>query len=380
MNSHPFPKHFLALFLVVTLALAAAGFGAVSVLDAPQQPEDLGPATVSNQTTTPVPPTTTPTEPTAITTVTSTTTSSPLDATLHVTLSDFDDVRTNDGQVVGLVGRLSGSLDWANARVDRADVVVRTWIPGEGWQVARRTTVDASGTGVSLAAAFGGEGFVYATGADARAFSNLEDGTTVVRDGFVAVTATLYADGERVGGARTIESFSFRVTNLAETGDGRPDLVLRGEGSDPTVFAARNAAPDIRGSGSLTVGNGGTDGGVLRITASDLTSAENGHTEPESRVDGDATSELPAALLVRVSLHHDGEVDYVVGGRDRMVAVDALDPEDFAVERSLPAGENATLLVEWYVERTAGNEIQTDSVSFDLSFALVDDDRKMLDG
>lgn len=380
-------KRLVLVVLTGTFVTVGLGFGVLSpaIIDAPSQPATLGPATLPTvDSDLPAPPDVTggtpgvggPTTP-----PTTTTTAVPLQPAITVALADLPErVASDAGTVHDVRPSLSGTLSLARpleARTD-ATVVVQTWTPESGWATVDRATATLSPgtTTVALAELRGGDTLAYASGARAAEYDNPEDGTTARRRGAVAVTVVLSRGGERLTTTGATTEFAFRVANLEDERDdgaegsiARPHLLLDRRASDPTLFRATTVAPGDRSGATLEVTNDGEAAGTLVVGVANLSSSENGWTEPEAAVDHDRESELPAHLLVRVAVHRDGDVRYLVGGTDRMVRFAALEEGSLG---SVPLGvdENATVQVEWYVEREADNEIQTDAVGVDLTVSL----------
>lgn len=378
-------KRLVLVVLTATFVTVGVGFGVVApaLLSGPTQPAALGPATLPDD---PgdltAPPRVTPQSGTAGTTTESGTAPS-VQPTIRANVSGVPGALGGyAGHVSALAVRLSGTIemDPPPASATRAMVVVQTWTPGSGWSTVDRAnaTVAPGTSSIDVATVRNGTALAYATGERAGEFDNPEDGTAVARQGSVAVTVVLFENGTRVAVDRYRTSFGFRVRNLEADGDGggggtptRPDLVLERRASDPTHFAARNVAPGQRANWTLRARNAGDARGRLVIAVANRSSAENGLTEPERRVDRDAESELPAHLLVRIAVHRGGDVTYLAGASDRMVRFEGLETGSLG-SVPLAVDENASIQVEWHVSRAAGNEIQSDAVSLDVVVSLQD--------
>ncbi|WP_135806121.1 hypothetical protein [Halorussus marinus] len=399
-----------ALVLLITgVVVAGAGFGFVGTLT------DGADEQTATPTTTPAPPdptvttqptaTTTATESTATTdasdadeaaldpetatTTTPETTTAPdpvaPNATLALSASDPPTVRNDDGAVERIAGNLTGALDWtAGANVTRVALVVQTWTPDSEWRESRRVEVEPNGSSLAVEAALGGTELVYAEGDRASEFDVDEDGANVSREGFVSVTGVLFdANGTELDRVSTVDGYAVRVINEeAPTvyafggSDGEPSVRLGDGEAAPAVLDVAGVAPGYSGEGRLAITNDGDDEGVLRASITAIAERENGLTEPERAVDDSPSSgELAAALDVRISLEDEsGEtVAYLAGDDSSYVALGSQSPEQLSARTRLDARETVDLVAEWRVDADVGNEIQSDSVSFDFNATVVDD-------
>ncbi|WP_276258506.1 SipW-dependent-type signal peptide-containing protein [Haloglomus litoreum] len=129
----------------------------------------------------------------------------------------------------------------------------------------------------------------------------------------------------------------------------------------------------------------------LWLDVLNLTGAENGMTEPESTVDSDGNSELPDAVEVR--FWYDRDCDNALDDGERLIypasgyatVADLFESAGEPIDggrrieldgqpyddgsRELP-GDGGTLCIgfEWRVPTGVGNEIQSDSLGFDLRY------------
>lgn len=161
-----------------------------------------------------------------------------------------------------------------------------------------------------------------------------------------------------------------------ETNDGNTDDGSGDGGSAPVKLAVGrvadeslrfdDAVPGSHGVVRLSARNDGPETGELSVRVRNVVDTENGLLEPErDGGDDDTEGELSSALSVRVSV---GD-DYLVGGDDEWVPLSELE----AVEpraATLSPGVARTLTVEWRVDPTAGNEIQSDVVTVDVRLVL----------
>jgi len=156
--------------------------------------------------------------------------------------------------------------------------------------------------------------------------------------------------------------------------DGQAYISVRKDGMESRFG---ELMPGDSGNVTLTVTNEGSNAGTFHVDT-EVTDFENGRTEPERDVDdsggdpGEGEGELSSNLLVRWSfVDSTGDRVYLTdGGGDDYVPIRDLD--DSQVEGgTVPAGGNGTARFEWKVPRETGNEIQSDSVRFDVDFVLV---------
>ncbi|MCO8266912.1 hypothetical protein NKF06_09995 [Haloferax sp. AB510] len=305
------------------------------------------------------------------TTTTTTTASSPApDPTLTVEAADPPTVRSADGTVGTLSGPVSGSLSWTGA-VDSVVLVVNTWVPDDGWQEERRVTLRESSP-VDIAAALGSD-VTYADGNRTAGFAATDDGEATVTTGYVSVTAVFFRGSTEV--ARTEETASFDVTveNTAGSAPEGVDLELGSGGAGVSLLDTQSVAPGSAGNSTGTLTNRGRDPGVLTLDSMPFESAENGRSGPELSADstgGTDEGELHEALAVRLRVERaNGTSAYVLG--DETTYLDFADVWNESVSLGrLDGGESLSLVVEWRIRESAGNEIQTDSVDVEFVFTL----------
>jgi len=134
---------------------------------------------------------------------------------------------------------------------------------------------------------------------------------------------------------------------------------------------ASGVVPGESGETRRAIRNTGTVAATLAVVNVSVIDRENGITAPESDVDDSPDEgELSEHLLVRLSVESpDGETVRVFGGEE-FVPLDDVTAENESVGADLGAGETATLLFEYRIPETVGNEIQSDTVSFDVGFQL----------
>jgi hypothetical protein len=145
-----------------------------------------------------------------------------------------------------------------------------------------------------------------------------------------------------------------------------------GNGTDTRVVEASSVVPGASNRSHLTVRNTGTDSGTLWLVNVSGEDYENGYTEPERGVD-DSPNEGDLSDVVELRVYHrspSGPV-YLVGSETEYVTyatVRASSREHGGGD--VPPDRARTLVIEWRLPSTVGNEVQTDRIEFDLTFAL----------
>jgi len=373
-------KRTVLILLVVALVLFGLGTGIVEMGDtAPSAgnsvstPEtrstpDPGQPTV---TVTPPEPTTLGTATTATTPETTTETSDrAVDTSLHVEAASPDDVANDHGRVGPLWGSVSGTLAW-DGSIDSVVVVVSVLAPEEGWVERERVTVRPDGDSLSLESLLDSERYRYLGAEWAASFRNPNRGTTASRTGVVGVTAVLFEDGQERTRVTDTAPYRFEVTHtggvdisVSESGDEPEDVGIgpsHGDGVLPGESASR----------SMTVKNTGRFAGTVRVFVTDVRGSENGFASPEAPVDDDQESELLEQLQLRVVVVEDDARQYVLGGPSAWVDLDQSVQKGSPITSfDLEPREDRTLVVEWRLPSSAGNEVMTDTAHWDVEFVF----------
>jgi hypothetical protein len=343
-------------------------------------------------------------------------------ATIEVTASDPADVRNDAGDVGAVSGTLGGTLTLAEG-ADRVEFVVQTRLPNGTWAVAASGTATGVPAGqLTLAPGVGGPNTTYLDAAQSDGFDVQTPGTVAVRRGAIAVTARLFVGGEVIATVTDVDGYELTVDRpapatvsfapveesatdensdsngasdpidatrrtVAQSGsesDGGPGSGS-GAGASDAGETADSTTPTTAffGAGDVVPGSAGKSAAVLEPTSAEMTTlavtvgaaidAENGVTEPESVVDetpeeGELSSELDVRIvLVRES----GDRRYVVGGADTFVplATAAGTTASMAIEPNEPV----SLVVEWRIDPTVGNEIQSDSTTASIHYRFTSD-------
>lgn len=182
-----------------------------------------------------------------------------------------------------------------------------------------------------------------------------------------------------VGVAATRAFFSNRETSTGSTFTvGTLDLKVGdadGANVEPFVISGIGASGDISGEKTWTVKNTGTLPGRLYINLRNVVNYENGCNEPEAKDDttcgnpGPGEGELGNVVVAKVSLDGSEKVSSNLNEANvAKVGTDwtALDPV------VIEGGSQKTIQIAWNTPQTGyGNEIQSDSLTFDMDFDLV---------
>jgi len=173
-----------------------------------------------------------------------------------------------------------------------------------------------------------------------------------------------------IGGGMTGAFFSDTETSNNNTFTaGSLDLLVNGSNWNRNpVITLSNLAPGTSGTayGPVLVKNNGTIDGTLTIMSSNPKNYENGCTEPEHSQDntcgnpGENEGEL--CDKINVIVYYKGAAIYD-GPLTNLSAV----YQDLG---NLSAGEEASFRIDYNVDSTAENEIQTDSCVFNIELML----------
>lgn len=197
----------------------------------------------------------------------------------------------------------------------------------------------------------------------------------VVGGGGYAASQALFTDTE------TGTDSSFTVGTL--------DMDIDGNNGDSAAFdnfEVTNIGADgtVSGGKTWTINNTGSLPGNLTLALASLVNAENGCNEPEALSDttcanpGPTEGELGAAMTVTVLLDDDGAAGpnaaTTVVSSDLATAnqgVYATDWNTNAGVVTIPAGGSVDVTMNWATTPADyGNEIQSDSLGFDVNFVL----------
>ncbi|NCN06645.1 MAG: hypothetical protein GW946_02265 [Candidatus Pacebacteria bacterium] len=156
-------------------------------------------------------------------------------------------------------------------------------------------------------------------------------------------------------------------------------------GADGTAFEEFNFTNlgvdgQVSGGKTWTIVNNGTVPGNLTLSMNDLVNNDNGCNEPEAIVDttcdnpGPGQGELGAATTTTIFLDT-GAGDVQVVSSNLATASQALYASQWVTNAgtvTIPAGGSVDVTMNWATDpNTYGNEIQSDGLTFQLQFDLV---------
>jgi len=167
-----------------------------------------------------------------------------------------------------------------------------------------------------------------------------------------------------------------RTTNANKFVAGTLDLDVSANGSVLEPFVVENIgnSPTISGSKTWTVKNTGSLPGRLLIGLQNLSNLENGCNDQEKLADPtceDLNKEgnLGSAINLKISLDGQEVAGSTLSGQNGAVIGTAWDGLTPVI---LQPGEERQVAAYWETDGSSyGNEIQGDSVNFDLNFRLV---------
>jgi predicted ribosomally synthesized peptide with SipW-like signal peptide len=140
----------------------------------------------------------------------------------------------------------------------------------------------------------------------------------------------------------------------------------------PALGTFDNMQPGDSGTGSITVKNAGTVDGYVTFKFSDFGETDGLPTEVDGTdlPDPSKPQTLGGNLGTVITVKYgDGGSKTVELGDDFFTTIMA-EIEDDEYHFALPAGESLTIEISWSIATSVGNEIQGDSLSFDIEFTL----------
>ncbi|MBP9691415.1 SipW-dependent-type signal peptide-containing protein [Candidatus Woesebacteria bacterium] len=181
-----------------------------------------------------------------------------------------------------------------------------------------------------------------------------------------------------VGALGTWAFFTATRTNSDNTFTaGTLDLSVTGDNNivnEPFVIENIGATGDISGTKTWTIENTGSLPGRLLVRLNNLANQENGCNDQEKGTepacDADTEGELGGVITLNVALNGTNVVSSTLATDQGLVIGD--DWNDTVTPLILDAGETATITMSWATdENDYGNEIQSDSLTFDSVFQLI---------
>lgn len=186
----------------------------------------------------------------------------------------------------------------------------------------------------------------------------------VATSGYLVASGALFTDTE------TTTDSSFTVGTL--------DMDVNGNnGTEFERFTVENIGADgtVNGGKTWVINNSGTLPGELTFSMADLDNIENGCNEPEALVDttcddpGPSQGELGDAITTTVTLDGTQVISSNLANASATGYATQWDTNAGTVV--IPAGGSVTVVMNWSTDpQSYGNEIQSDSLSFDLAFNL----------
>lgn len=184
-----------------------------------------------------------------------------------------------------------------------------------------------------------------------------------------------------VGGAATAGTLAFftarRTTSNNKFTAGTLDLNVssNGQAIEPFVIENIGATGDISGTKVWTVKNTGTLPGRLLVRIKNLNNEENGCNDQELEAEASCSADLIGELgnVVDLKMKLNGTQvasSFLANAQQAKIGADwkAMTP------KVLQPGEEVTVGAEWAAgENSYGNEVQSDSVKFDMDFRLIQD-------
>ncbi|HXZ29962.1 MAG TPA: hypothetical protein VEG43_02235 [Dehalococcoidia bacterium] len=161
---------------------------------------------------------------------------------------------------------------------------------------------------------------------------------------------------------------------------GKPSLKIGGDGSRTGTFNVSNLVPGSSGSGSIRPVNVGNQTGQLGISFSSVT-----NTPAVIGEYMDGSGDLGAYMEIAVYIDVNGSGDWNNGdiglkpdsttyAYPTALEYDALDNYSnitWKAIKSMTASAACDFIITWHIPIIVGNEIQGDSVSFDINFFIV---------
>ncbi|MFH1457074.1 MAG: TasA family protein [Patescibacteria group bacterium] len=154
---------------------------------------------------------------------------------------------------------------------------------------------------------------------------------------------------------------------------GTLDLNIEGDNVNTIMFTVADLAPGSSGFGKVVLDNVGNMDGFLDISFLNLISDDMLCNDPESDVDStcsDAEGELLENLDVLACIDDGDDIcggagdTEVYNGKANLMGIDEL--ADYALTK----GSSVVFRLEWSIDSSVGNIIQSDTAGFDIEFEL----------
>ena len=159
--------------------------------------------------------------------------------------------------------------------------------------------------------------------------------------------------------------------------------------NDPVTWKLdENVMPGDSDGENISVENTGTIDGFLHINFTNLLNKENSCTEPELLAESDCNSdnigELAENLFITVYFDNDNSSDFSNG--DTLIYRGIVNNTTTSllqaklVDSELLSGNKENFRIDWKIDGSVGNEVQSDSVQFDIPFELTQKPKTVMNG
>lgn len=183
-----------------------------------------------------------------------------------------------------------------------------------------------------------------------------------------------------IGVGATVAYFSDTETSTGNTFTaGTLDLKLNGGNANSTMFTVANVVPGQSDGASVTLNNAGNINGFIDFNFTNLIDQDNSCVDPEIGDEagcvaqglGAGTGELDSNLTITAFIIKDTNTIYDAG-TDVLVyqglasAIVGAGLQDYAFN----SAASDTFRINWSVDSSVNNIIQSDSAGFDVTFEL----------
>jgi len=159
--------------------------------------------------------------------------------------------------------------------------------------------------------------------------------------------------------------------------------------NDPVTWKLdENVMPGDSDGENISVENTGTIDGFLHINFTNLLNKENSCTEPELLEESDCNSdnigELAENLFITVYFDNDNSSDFSNG--DTLIYRGIVNNTTTSllqaklVDSELLSGNKENFRIDWEIDGSVGNEVQSDLVQFDIPFELTQKPKTVMNG
>ncbi|MFB6178696.1 MAG: TasA family protein [Halorientalis sp.] len=195
----------------------------------------------------------------------------------------------------------------------------------------------------------------------------------------ILISIAVVALATAAAGAGTMALFQDHETSTNTIQMGTLNLSVNGQNEAVQQLDVGSVEPGQTNSSIVNITNDGTNDGYVDIEVTNLTNKENNCVEPEREVDNSCETnqgELSDNINVTIffDIDNDGEIYPYASGNEivavRNATLSNISGKRFDTNYPLLRNESTTIRVRTSVPETAGNDIQTDSVEFNLSIHL----------